>query len=130
MILFQQLLVYLRFVIEALYMAERNELYQIVVSLQIFRQQYKVVCTLIFPSTFGEPAFRVYIDFASDNRFDVWKPLCNLEKFLYTEHVSVVGDCKCRLVVCSSPLEKAFNGRSSVKDRVIAVYVKMDKWHT
>ena len=127
MVFFQQLLVYFGLIIKPLDIAERNELYQIIVTLQIFCQQYKVVGALVFLPALCKSPFRVYIDFASYNRLDIGKCFCNLEKFLYTEHVSVVGDCKCGLVVCSSPLEKAFYGRSSVKDRVIAMYVKVDE---
>ena len=52
-----------------------------------------------------------------------------LEELLYAIHVAVVGNRQCRHPQCLGLLEQFVNGRESVQNRVLGMYVKMYERH-
>ena len=57
-----------------------------------------------------------HIDLTSDDRLDVRIFLRHLQELLYTVHVSMVSDCKCRHFKLFCTLEKAGDRSLTVKD--------------
>ena len=68
-----------------------------------------------------------HVDLASDDRLDLRKFLRDLQEFLHSVHISMVGDGQCGHAELLGPLEKAADGCLTVKDGILSVDVKVDK---
>ena len=112
-------------VIHTLDVRRGNDLHQVLVPLQVLRQKDQVIVPLLLHAVVPHRHVRL----ASDDGLDPRMLLRELEELLDTEHVAVVRDGQAGLAQLLGPVEQVFNGRLTVQDGILGMYVQMDEGH-
>ena len=122
----QQLLIYARMIIVTLRKCIRDHLGQIVVACLVFGQKNQVMSPIFTSPFFVKTAARCDIHLTTQNRFDTLFDRC-IVKLFHSEHIAVVGNGECRHTKGIGPLQKRFDGRGSIQNRILCMYMKMNK---
>ena len=122
----QQLLIHARMVIITFGKGIGNHLCKVVITGQVFRQQDQVMPPVLTSALLVKTASRRHIDLAAENRFDSLFDR-RIVKLFYPEHIAVVGNRERRHTQRLGPFDQGFDRRSPVEDRILRMYVKMNK---
>ncbi len=122
----EQVLVDARLVVEALGVAGRDELDQVVIALAGRGEEHEVVGGFPRRPALRAPVTRSHIDFAAENRVDA--TLARLVvKDDRREHVAVLGDRHRRHLQLDRFVEQLLDPAGAVEQRVFRVQVQMDE---
>ncbi len=122
----EQVLVDPRLVVEALGVAGRDQLDQVVVPLLRFRQQHEMVGGLSRGTALRPAIARGDIHLAPEDRVDA-ALACRVVEDNRREHVAVLGNRHRRHVQLHCPVEQFLDPARAVEQRVLRMKVKMDE---
>ena len=123
----EEVLVESRLVVEALGVAGRDELDQVVVPLAGLRQQHQVIRRLAGIAALGVAAARRHVDLAAQNRPDAALPRVIVKDYR-REHVAVLGDRDRRHLQLRRLIEKLVDAARAVEQGVFGVKVEVDEF--
>ncbi len=127
-VLREQVLVDPRLVVEALGVAGRHQLDQVVVALERFGQQHQVVLRLAGIAALGPPVSRSHVDLAPENRLDAARAGVVVEDHR-RKQVAVLGHGEGRHLQLHRLIEHFIDPARAVEQRVFGVQVKMNEVH-
>ena len=123
-VLFDQLLVDTRLVIESLGKRVGDHLAEVVIAFEVLGQQDQVVAGLLV-LVLLETVFH-HVDLAAQNRLDPGVR-GGVVKVLDAVHVAVVGNGDGVHAEGLGPLDERLDGGGAVEDRILGMYVQMDE---
>ena len=126
-VLRQQLLVDARLVVEALGVARRHQLDQVVVALVGLGQQHQVVGGLARRAALRPPVPGRDVDLAAEDRIDPALARLVVEHDR-REHVAVLGDRRRRHLQLDALVEQLLDPAGAVEQREFGVQVEMDEF--
>ena len=125
MVAFNDLVTYSRAVVHALDVGRGDDLHQVPVAVVVLGQEDEMVVPL-----FLDPVVALgHVDLAADDRLDAGMFLGILEELLHPVHVAVVRDGKAGHAQLLGAVEQVFDGRLSVQDGILGMYVKVNEGH-
>ena len=121
----QDLVAHAGAVVHAFDMGRGHDLHEVLVALVVLRQEDEVIIPLLLHPVvaFGD------IDFAPDDRLHGRVLLRELEELLHAVHVPVVRDREAGHSQFLGPIEQVVDGRLTVQDGILGMYVQMDEGH-
>ena len=125
MVLFEQLLVDARLVIEPLGKRVGDHLAEVVVAFEVLGQQDQVVAGLLV-LVLLETVFH-HVDLTAEDRLHPGVR-SGVVEILDTVHVAVVGDGDGIHPQCFGAFDERLDGRGAVEDRILGMYVQMDEF--
>ena len=125
-VLREQLLVDARLVVEALGVARRHQLDQVVIALVGLGEEHEVVRRLARRAALGAPIARRDVDLAAEDRVDPALARLVVEDDR-REHVAVLGDRHRRHLQLDRLVEQFFDPAGAVEQRVLGVQMQVDE---
>ncbi len=125
-VLRQQLLVDSWLVVEPFGVARRDQLDEVVIAREVFREQHQVIRRLAGSATLRPPVARCDVHLAAEDRVQPALP-CLIMKDHRREHVPVLGDGHGRHPQLRRTIQQLLDPARAVEQRILGVEVKVDE---